>query len=94
MGRVEEARAVLVQIYPPGQDIDEVIASIQGAIKQETQEQNASVSWRTLLLEPPPALRRMLLVGIGIAVCQQLVGIDAIQYLQITGYTTILIGQK
>lgn len=38
-----------------------------------------SVGW-DMVLFPTPAFRRMLLVGIGIAIAQQAVGIDAIQY--------------
>ena len=33
-----------------------------------------------MIFHPTPAFRRMLLVGVGSAVAQQLVGIDAIQY--------------
>ena len=36
-------------------------------------------SWRSILAGSP-AMRRMLIVGVGTAVCQQLTGIDAIQY--------------
>eukprot|EP01048_Picozoa_sp_COSAG05_P016450 COSAG05_NODE_2117_length_3536_cov_16.781495_1_plen_475_part_00 len=78
-GRLEEAHALLAQLYPPGEDIEAVIFSIEENIRQETADSGV-VSWQMLLLKPAPALRRMLLVGIGVAVCQQLVGIDAIQY--------------
>ena len=38
-----------------------------------------AVGWR-FLLAPSAALRRMLLVGVGVAAAQQIVGIDGIQY--------------
>lgn len=33
-----------------------------------------------LIFYPTPAVKRMLIVGVGVAICQQAVGIDAIQY--------------
>ena len=78
MGRQAEAKAVLVQVYPLGEDIDAVIRTIEENIAVETRE-SGSVTWRQMF-HPNPALRRMLVVGIGVAICQQLVGIDAIQY--------------
>ena len=74
--RVDEARPILTQIYPPGYDVDPVIQDIQEALEREQQSQ---MGWK-LLLKPSPAMKRMLLVGIGTAVSQQGVGIDAIQY--------------
>lgn len=78
MGRILEAKEILVQLYPPGEDIDAVVLTIQNNIAVETRE-SGSVTWRQMF-HPNPALKRMLVVGIGVAVCQQLVGIDAIQY--------------
>ena len=76
--RKDEAKLVLAQVYPPGEDLDAVIATIEENIAVETRE-SGSVTWAQML-RPNPALKRMLVVGIGVAVCQQLVGIDAIQY--------------
>ncbi len=76
-GRVLEAKDILVQLYPPGEDIDAVVQTIENNIAVETRE-SGSVTW-TQMFHPNPALKRMLLVGIGVAVCQQLVGIDAVQ---------------
>ena len=78
MGRIDEAKSVLTRVNPPGADIDGVVRSIQDNIVIETRE-SGSVTWHQMF-HPTPALRRMLVVGIGVAVCQQLVGIDAIQY--------------
>ena len=77
MGRVLEAKEVLAELYPPGEDIDAVVQTIEHNILVETRE-SGSVTW-TQMFHPNPALKRMLVVGIGVAVCQQLVGIDAIQ---------------
>lgn len=41
---------------------------------------NTFLSDRDVILFPSPAFKRMLLVGVGIAIAQQAVGIDAIQY--------------
>jgi MFS family permease len=78
MGRVPEAKEVLVLLYPPGEDIDAVVRTIEDNIAVETRE-SGSITWHQMF-HPTPALKRMLVVGIGVAVCQQLVGIDAIQY--------------
>ena len=76
--RKDEAKLVLAQVYPEGEDLDAVVATIEENIAVETRE-SGSVTWQQML-RPNPALKRMLVVGIGVAVCQQLVGIDAIQY--------------
>jgi sugar porter (SP) family MFS transporter len=73
-----EAKEILRTIYPPGFDIDPIAQDIKEAIeREELAEQN--VGWNVILF-PTPAIRRMLLVGIGTAIAQQAVGIDAIQY--------------
>jgi sugar porter (SP) family MFS transporter len=76
--RVDEATEILLQTYPPGSDVDLVVEEIKQAIIRERVAEN-SVGWM-VLLHPTPAIQRMLLVGIGTAVSQQIVGIDAIQY--------------
>ena len=77
-GLDDEAKGILRTIYPPGFDVEPVAQDIKEAIeREEIAEQN--VGWNVILF-PTPAIRRMLLVGIGTAVAQQAVGIDAIQY--------------
>jgi len=46
-----------------------------------TREQAAeqAVGW-SVILSPPPGFKRMMFVGIGSAIAQQIVGIDAVQY--------------
>lgn len=76
--RQEEARCILSQIYPPGYDITRIIQDIQGAIERDAAAEKA-IGW-AVLLRPTPAFASMLWVGVGIAMAQQAVGIDAIQY--------------
>jgi MFS family permease len=77
-GREEEAKSILQRVYPNGFDIDSVVQDIKEALERE-KEAEMAVGWN-IILSPSPAIRRMLIVGIGTAVAQQAVGIDAIQY--------------
>jgi len=76
--RYDEARSVLRDIYPEGYNVELVIDDIKEALERERLAEE-TIGWMTIL-RPTPAFRRMLVVGIGIATAQQLVGIDAIQY--------------
>ncbi|CAJ1911354.1 unnamed protein product [Cylindrotheca closterium] len=77
-GRFDEAKAVLQKVYPPGFDVDAVIADIKEVIERERlADQN--IGWGAVLC-PTKAFRRMLMVGLGTAVAQQAVGIDSIFY--------------
>ncbi len=51
---------------------------IQEAIERERIAEQA-IGWNMIMF-PTPAIRRMLLVGVGVAIAQQAVGIDPIQY--------------
>ena len=77
-GKDQEAKDVLEKIYPNGTDIDIIVKEIKNGIRREIAAEKA-VGWE-MIFYPTPAFRRMLLVGVGSAVAQQLVGIDAIQY--------------
>lgn len=77
-GRHDEAKACLERIYPGGYNVDVVVDDIQKSIQKEESAEKA-VGWGEIC-RPTPAVRRMLLVGVGVAVAQQAVGIDAIQY--------------
>mmetsp|Transcript_13596 Transcript_13596/g.16514 ORF Transcript_13596/g.16514 Transcript_13596/m.16514 type:complete len:553 (+) Transcript_13596:181-1839(+) len=77
-GREDEAAEVLQKVYPPGYDVQVVLKEIKIAIQRES-EADRSMGWEQLLC-PTPAIKRMLLVGVGAAIAQQLVGVDAIQY--------------
>jgi MFS family permease len=76
--REEEAKAILQKIYPDGYNVDLVISDIKEALERE-EAAEIGVGWEIIMF-PTPAFRRMLLVGVGTAVAQQAVGIDAIQY--------------
>jgi sugar porter (SP) family MFS transporter len=76
--REQEAKQILERIYPDGFNVDPVIGDIKEALEREEAAEKA-VGWN-VLFKPSPAFRRMLLVGVGTAVAQQAVGIDAIQY--------------
>jgi sugar porter (SP) family MFS transporter len=76
--RQDEARNILQLIYPPGFDVEPVIRDINEAIERDAAAEKA-IGWG-ILLHPTPAIRRSLLVGVGTAIAQQAVGIDAIQY--------------
>lgn len=77
-GRNDKAAEVLSMIYGQGYDVGPVVANIRESIQQEREAENA-VGWDAILF-PTPAVRRMLIVGVGTAVVQQVVGIDAVQY--------------
>jgi MFS family permease len=61
-----------------GFNVDLIVRDIQEAIERERIGEQA-VGWQMIMF-PTPAIRRMLIVGIGTAISQQAVGIDAIQY--------------
>lgn len=77
-GRIEEAKEVLRKIYPKDFDINPVAQDIHEGLERDRTAE-AAVGWKMILF-PAPAMKRMLIVGVGIAVSQQSVGIDAIQY--------------
>lgn len=77
--RLDDARNVLQNIYPTGHDIDQIIHEIRESITLEHIAERHAIGWKTIFC-PTPAIRRMMFVGVGTAVAQQVVGIDAIQY--------------
>jgi sugar porter (SP) family MFS transporter len=86
-GRREDARSVLMKINPHS-DPDETLAHIEHDLAAEGQG-----TWGALL---QPTLRPALLVGIGLAVFQQVTGINAVIYyapqiFQAAGFTSDLI---
>lgn len=73
-----EAKIVLQSVYPEGFNVDLVIEDIKESMERERLATN-NIGWGTIL-NPTPAFKRMLIIGVGIAIAQQAVGIDAIQY--------------
>lgn len=76
--RDTEAVRVLKKMYPDGHDIPSVVQDIKDADRRD-RKTSMAVGWY-FIASPSPAVRRMMLVGVGAAVAQQLVGIDALQY--------------
>lgn len=74
--RVEEARSVLRKTNENDSEVEERLAEIQQAAGTSNTDKPV---WRELL-SPSPALRRMLILGIGIQCFQQITGIDATVY--------------
>jgi len=67
-----------LQRWNLGYDITPIMLDMQEAVEREA-EAGKSIGW-DLILFPPRAFRRALILGITLAVAQQAVGIDAIQY--------------
>jgi len=76
--RDEEAKAILRKIYPEDFDVNPVAHDIKEGLERDRIAEDA-VGLKMIFF-PTPAVRRMLIVGVGIAMAQQAVGIDAIQY--------------
>ena len=74
--REAEAQEVLKLVYPDGYDVGVIVSEIREGMEKEAIAEHA-VGWDVILF-PSPAFKRMLMVGIGTAVAQQAVGIDAI----------------
>ena len=79
--REEEARTVLQSVYPEGYNVNMIIYEIKDDIKKEEIAEHRH-GWG-VILHPSPAYKRMLLVGVGTAIAQQAVGIDAILYFMV-----------
>lgn len=58
--------------------MDPVVDDIKESIERDATAEK-EVGWN-IIWHPTPAFRRMLWVGVGTAIAQQAVGIDAIQY--------------
>ncbi|KAJ7298537.1 hypothetical protein O6H91_Y555500 [Diphasiastrum complanatum] len=78
-GRVDEAVAVLKQIYPP-ELLDDEVQELQTAVDAEIQEKGSlkSLSVRDLL--GSREIRLALRAGVGLQVFQQFVGINTVMY--------------
>lgn len=76
--RESEAAQVLKMVYPDGYDVNVIVNEIREGMEKEAIAEHA-VGWDVILF-PTPAFKRMLMVGVGTAIAQQAVGIDAIQY--------------
>lgn len=82
-GRHGEALLVLEKLFPEGQGsttVGEILQGIKDDVEEEVNAQSGSSNWLDILCSPRPAIRRMMLIGIGVGVSAQASGIDAIQY--------------
>lgn len=76
-GRTEDAQGILQLTLGEGRDVDETVDNIRQHVEEEIKF--AQEGW-TPILHPSPALRYMLLAGIGMSVAQQLTGLDSFVY--------------
>lgn len=74
------------------QQVQLEVAEIQASLELEAVT-HSRTNWNSIF-RPTPAVRRMLLVGVGTAVAQQLVGIDAIQYYLLDVLAELGIGEE
>lgn len=77
-GFEDEATLILERVFPEGYDVTCVLEDIKKALERDVNAEHA-LGWG-VLLHPSPAIQRMLWVGLGTAVTQQAIGVDAIQY--------------
>ncbi|XP_039775613.1 probable polyol transporter 4 [Panicum virgatum] len=75
--RAGDARAVLLKVTDSEEEAEARLAEIEMAARVTTSSSEAV--WRELL-RPSPAIRRMLVTGLGIQFLQQITGIDALVY--------------
>ncbi|XP_012091563.1 probable polyol transporter 4 [Jatropha curcas] len=78
--RIEEARLVLSKTNETESEVEERLAEIKLAAETANAEKcEAKAVWREII-NPSPAVRRMLITGCGIQFFQQITGIDATVY--------------
>ncbi|KAG9439354.1 hypothetical protein H6P81_019519 [Aristolochia fimbriata] len=77
-GKVEEARTILAKIYPP-EEVDGEMQALHEAVETE-KKQNASEKVSITQLFTTTSVRRGLVIGIGLLVFQQFVGINTVMY--------------
>lgn len=76
--RSDDALNVLRKVYPEDYEVLGVLEDIRLNVRRDLVA-DRQFGW-DLIFYPTPAVKRMLIVGVGVAICQQAVGIDAIQY--------------
>ncbi|MGW8379379.1 sugar porter family MFS transporter [Streptomyces sp. ODS28] len=75
--RIAEARAVLLRVRAPGSDVEGELAEMSEVVAAEERSARERGSWRDLSV---PWVRRIFLIGLGLAVLQQITGINTIMY--------------
>ncbi|KAH9327269.1 hypothetical protein KI387_007447, partial [Taxus chinensis] len=76
--RVDEAVAILERIYPK-EEVENQVTSLREAVESEEQYSKSKES-KIVTLLTSPELRPALVAGVGLAVLQQLVGINTVMY--------------
>ncbi|KAF3793333.1 Polyol transporter 5 [Nymphaea thermarum] len=79
-GRMGEAKKVLDRTSVDGEEAEARLAEIAAAARQESLEAGKKSVWRELLVSPSRAVRRILLVAIGLNIFMQASGNDAVVY--------------
>jgi MFS family permease len=74
-GRVDEATEILRRTHPVGEDVASLVDGIRSDIEQERTA--SEVGWQPLLC-PGKDVRRMILIGVGVAFAQQLNGSESV----------------
>lgn len=71
VGRDDEARAVMASLHMPDDEVDAELTAIHAGLKAE------QATWRDLVRQP---VRAALIVGVGLAILQQVTGINTVIY--------------
>ncbi|CAN6441710.1 unnamed protein product [Victoria cruziana] len=79
-GRMGEAKKVLDKTSADGEEAEARLAEIDAAARQESLEAGNKSVWKELLVSPSRAVRRILLVAIGLNIFMQASGNDAVVY--------------
>ncbi|XP_068653997.1 probable inositol transporter 2 [Aristolochia californica] len=77
-GRVEEAKVILEKIYPP-REVAAEIQALQDSVNAESEE-NSTEKVSIGQIFKTKSVRRALVIGIGLLVFQQFVGINTVMY--------------
>lgn len=76
-GQKEEAMVLLKKTHHPSADVDAEAAEIEAQIEFDAEV--AATGWDPII-NPTPAVKRMLLAGVGLGACQQVNGSEAFIY--------------
>lgn len=89
-GKVEQGRAVLTRMLEgSGEDVDARVADIQASVGTDEEH-----GFRTLLNKRGHNLQKVVWIGIGLALLQQFVGINAVFYYSTTIFKTLGFGEQ
>ncbi|XP_077243779.1 inositol transporter 2 [Tasmannia lanceolata] len=78
-GREEEAKSILVKIYPP-HEVETEIQALRDSVETEVREEGSSEKINLIKLLKTKTVRRGLIAGVGLQIFQQFVGINTVMY--------------